>query len=422
MHNLAILKNDYRAIHKFLSATLLLAFLVTSLIFILEPKAIAEIPPPTLPTTLSPPPIPSLDDTAIPQLQPPSAPPTIPQAEITNNQQTKPTIAKSETNSTQLLQQNPPQITTDIKQNSSIDMATSFIGDDVIWFGTLAEDKVATLTANLFCLYYNYDNKSSNKRCYVKQEASGQDLVTKLIGGEYQFLIIPSDIQTDAFNGTGAFQDYGKADTIRNVLPLYSEALVLLTPKIAATDKIQSLQNKKLQLISNENRKINNIFGEVLNQYRMQYTNFKEVKETTNININSICDNKIDAAIFLTTNPNPEIQQITQYCEVSIISLEDKTVQNLTSGVSKYHPYLIPKGTYVGNNRDIQTIAVTENIVSTTNVDNAIVENILTSIATHLETLQKSQPALSDLNLNNIISSSSDILPLHSGTVNYSSQ
>ena len=401
-------------IRKFCSIYLYFFIIVYQAIILLglSNQAVADISPPTLPPPPSSLVIPSLDADSIPPLIPPSKP--IGPKEVQNTQPTAIAI-----NPTQAKIENKKLSQNNSKTPTSNDSTKNFIGDNIVWFGVLDGDGVATLTANLLCLYYNYDHRNSEKRCYVKQEASDKELVARLVDSYYKFIIIPTDIQAEALNGVGRFKDHGKATTIRQVLPLYDESLVLLTATNSGIKTIESLQNKKLHIIGNEPQKTRNLLVEVLKQYRMSYSSFKDITEEAIPNINAICDNNIDGAIFINTNPNSEIEKMTRWCEINIINLEDSTIKNITSTMNQYKPSIIPKGTYLGNTSDIQTLAVTKSIISTSNVDNFIVENMVKSIAKHIKTLQESQPTLVDFSTNNNATSSSNILPLHGGMVQY---
>ncbi|MGI9436764.1 MAG: TAXI family TRAP transporter solute-binding subunit [Geminicoccaceae bacterium] len=110
--------------------------------------------------------------------------------------------------------------------------------------------------------------------------------------------------------------------------------------------------------------------------------------------------------VFKTTSPS--------------LKLLDITAQQLAK-INGTHwlwtPYVIPASTYPGQDADINTIALSNHLVVSADVDDDVVYAVTKSIFENLDYIHRVDPLMADLNLENALAGMS--MPLHPGALRY---
>jgi uncharacterized protein len=121
---------------------------------------------------------------------------------------------------------------------------------------------------------------------------------------------------------------------------------------------------------------------------------------------------------FNTGHPNGAIQEVTSTCNSRIIPVTDDAVQKLIHRYSYYANATIPGGMYAENPTDIPTFGVKATIVSSANVDDELVYQLVKSVFDHFDDFKTTHPILSNLTKEQMIGDGLTA-PLHDGAKRY---
>lgn len=132
----------------------------------------------------------------------------------------------------------------------------------------------------------------------------------------------------------------------------------------------------------------------------------------------ALCDNKIDAMVYVVGHPSGAIQEATTSCESNIVQVASPQVDKLLSDASYYRTATVPGGMYKGNPDDVQTFGVGATFVSSTAVPEDVVYNIVKAVFENFDNFRKLHPAFANLKKEEMVKDGLSA-PLHPGALKY---
>ena len=129
-------------------------------------------------------------------------------------------------------------------------------------------------------------------------------------------------------------------------------------------------------------------------------------------------DNKVDAIIYTVGHPNGSIQEATSTVDAKLIPVTGEAIDKLVSDNPYYAKATIPGGMYAGNADDIETFGVKATFVTSADVPDDMVYEVVKAVFDNFDRFKKLHPAFENLTEEQMIKDGLSA-PLHDGAVKY---
>lgn len=227
------------------------------------------------------------------------------------------------------------------------------IQDNRIRFGTAGVGGMYASFANAYAGLVPEENKWNVE---VKRTA-GSTANLRLLSDHYiELAIAQMDLIRDAYAGKGLFQD-NPCKGYQAVAALYPEACQILVRKDSGITSIDDLQGKTVSVGEEESGTKNNAL-QILQAYGLT----TELVKTEELNYTDAAkeleQGKIDAMFCTAGIRTLVLEELANKCEVNWLSIEDKQIGKLIAAYPDYREYVIPAGTYAGQENEVKTVAV----------------------------------------------------------------
>ena len=152
----------------------------------------------------------------------------------------------------------------------------------------------------------------------------------------------------------------------------------------------------------------------------MSVNDFKQATElTSSEQVGALCDGKVDAIAYTVGVPNGAIGQAIDSCGANFVNLNSSAEKKLVNDNPFYAFANIPAGTfYKSQTSDAVTFGVMASFVSSSDVSDSIVYEVVRAVFENLDDFKKLHPAFKNLNPKNMIKNGLSA-PLHNGAKKY---
>jgi TRAP transporter TAXI family solute receptor len=291
---------------------------------------------------------------------------------------------------------------------------------DFIAIGTGDSSGVYFQAGNAICRTLHKEEKEDsedNIRCISVTTGGSVDNIRKVATGKLDFSIVQSDVQHHGYVGETNFT--GSAyKNLRAVLSLHSEPFHLLVRNKTGITGWDDLKGKRINMGS-PNSGIRATFDELMAAYGVDLENFDRITELTPAEqSHALCKGRIDAYGNATGAPSESVAQVIRECNASVISLDSPVVNQLISSRPYFDYLTIPAGSYEGVEQDIHTFGAIATVVTSAEVDERVVYELVQSVFKNIDQLREVHPAFADLELQQM-ACRGNVAPLHDGAKKY---
>jgi TRAP transporter TAXI family solute receptor len=284
--------------------------------------------------------------------------------------------------------------------------------------GTAGVTGVYYPVGGTICRFVDMKSKEHGINCLVESTGGSISNLNALRDGELQFAFAQSDWQYNAYHGTSAFADRGAYKDLRSLFSLHSEALTVVARADAGIHVLDDLKGKRVN-IGNPGSGMRATMDEVMLAKGWTLGVFKSASQfRATEQTKKLCEDEFDAFVFATGHPNGAIQEVTSSCAARLISVEGPAITQLIQEYPYYAPATIPGGMYAGNPNDVFTFGVKATLVTSKEVDDEIVYQVVKSIFDNFDDFKTTHPILSTLNKRAMIENGLTA-PLHDGAKRY---
>ncbi|MDR0355141.1 MAG: TAXI family TRAP transporter solute-binding subunit [Deltaproteobacteria bacterium] len=261
--------------------------------------------------------------------------------------------------------------------------------------------------------------KEHNIRCTV--ESTGASVFNvNTIGSDpdHMYLgIVQSDVQHQAYNGEGDFAQAGGNKELRVLFSLQSEAFTLVARQDANINTFDDLPGKRMNLgdPGSGNR---NTLTLLMNEYGWTPDTFKlatDLKPTEMAG--ALCDNKIDAYVYVIGHPNGSITEASTTCNAHVVPVVGPIVEAFMEKNPFYPEAVIPAGMYRGTDTDVVTFGPKATMMAHSGLPEEIAYQVTKAVFSNLDEFKNLHPALSGLTAQNMLEGNS--VPFHPGALRY---
>ena len=267
------------------------------------------------------------------------------------------------------------------------------------------------------CRLVNANRQDHGIRCTVESTGGSVYNVNMINTGDLDMGVVQSDIQYNAYHGTGEFEQTGAIEDLRAVFSLHPEPYTVVARADAGIRTFDDLKGKRVNIGNpgSGQRATTEVLMEAKGWTMRDFSLASELRPAEQSQ--ALCDNRVDAIIYTVGHPNGSIQEATTSCDAVLVEVSGAEVEELVEANPYYRVATIPGGMYRGNPEETKTFGVSATFVASAKVPEATVYEVTRAVFENLEDFQRLHPAFEVLNKEEMASGHS--APVHDGALKY---
>lgn len=259
--------------------------------------------------------------------------------------------------------------------------------------------------------------EDANIKCNAPSTGGSVANINGIKSGELDMGVVQSDVQYQAYNGTGNFEGDAYED-LRAVFRVHGEPLTLLARADSGIETLDDLEGKRVN-IGNPGSGQRNTMEVVMDAKGWTEDTFALASQLDAAEqAAALADNNVDAMVYVVGHPNGSIQEATTTVDSRLIPLTGEAIDGIVEEHSYYSKSVIPGGLYKGNDEDVETFGVAATFVSTAQADEEVVYQTVKAIFDNFDRFKRLHPAFENLDPQEMVSSGLSA-PLHEGAARY---
>lgn len=289
--------------------------------------------------------------------------------------------------------------------------------EQFITIGTGGQTGVYYVVGQSVCRLVNRGSDEHNIRCNAPSTGGSVANVNGIKSGELDMGVAQSDVQYQAYNGTGNFEGEAYED-LRSIFRIHGEPLTLLARADSGIETLDDLEGKRVN-IGNPGSGQRNTMEVVMDAKGWDRDTFSLVSELgASEQAAALSDNNIDAMVYVVGHPNGSIQEATTTVDSHLIPLNDEDIDGIVEEFPYYSKSVIAGGLYKNNPDDVETFGVAATLVTTTETSEEAVYETVKAVFDDFDRFKRLHPAFENLDPEDMISSGLSA-PLHDGAARY---
>lgn len=273
-------------------------------------------------------------------------------------------------------------------------------------------------TGGAICRLVNKGRKEHGIRCSVESTGGSLYNLNTIRAGELDMGVAQSDWQYHAYHGTSKFADAGANKELRAVFSVHPEPFTVVARADSGIKTFADLKGKRVN-IGNPGSGQRGTMEVVMEAMGWKTSDFSLVSELKSAEQSSaLCDNKIDAIVFTVGHPSGSIKEATTTCDSVIVPVTGMAIDKLIADNDYYRSATIPGGMYRGNANDVTTFGVGATFVSSTNLSDDIMYQVVKAVFEDMDSFKRLHPAFDNLDPKQMVKDGLSA-PLHDGAKRY---
>lgn len=287
-----------------------------------------------------------------------------------------------------------------------------------ITIGTGSVTGVYYPSGSAICKLVNQSRQKHNIRCSVESSEGSIANVNAIREGQLDFGIVQSDWQFHAYQGTSEFEKYGEYKELRAIFSLHSESFNIIANKTSGIEQLKDIEGKRVN-IGNPGSGDLATMNVVMDQLGWTNDSFQQVTQLKGSKRSlALCENKIDAFIYLVGHPNGSIKEAMTSCDAKLIPATGPEIQSIVEHNPYYTYTKVKANTYSGLNDDVESFGVAATLVTSAKVSDQAAYTIAKAVFENFDAFKQLHPAFSNLNKADMIKAGLSA-PLHPGAEKY---
>jgi TRAP transporter TAXI family solute receptor len=296
--------------------------------------------------------------------------------------------------------------------------AMARIALEYVTIGTGGVTGVYYPTGGSICRLVNKYQKQYGVRCSVESTGGSVYNINTIRAGELEMGVAQSDWQYHAYNGTSKFKKAGPFKELRSIFSIHGEPFNLVVRADSGIKSFDDLKGKRVN-IGNPGSGQRGTMDIVMAAKGWTKADFKLASELKGSEQSkALCDNKLDAMIYVLGHPSGAMKEATTTCDSLLINVDGPVIDKLVKNNPFYKYTTIPGGMYRGNPNDIKTFGVAATFVTSSKVSEKVIYAVVKSVFENFETFKKLHPAFANLKKKDMIHNGNSA-PLHRGAMKY---
>mgnify|MGYP006279264823 FL=1 len=272
-------------------------------------------------------------------------------------------------------------------------------------------------TGGSICRLVNKNRDEHGIRCSVESTGGSVYNLNTIAAGELDMGVCQSDWQYHAYHGSSKFEGRANKD-LRAVFSVHPEPFTVVARADSGIENFEDLKGKRVN-IGNPGSGQRGTMEVLMEAYGWTKDDFKLASELKSAEqAQALCDNKIDAFVFTVGHPSGSIKEATTTCDTNLVNVTGPQVEKLVEENPYYRVATIPGGMYRNNPEDTTTFGVGATFVSSTDVSEEVIYNVVKAVFENFDTFKKLHPAFQVLKKEEMVKDGLSA-PLHPGAEKY---
>lgn len=287
-----------------------------------------------------------------------------------------------------------------------------------ITIGTGGVTGVYYPTGGSICRLMNADRDEHGIRCSVESTGGSVYNLNTMRQGELDFGVVQSDWQYHAYHGTSRFEDQGPYEGLRAVFSVHPEPVTVVARADSGIRHFDDLKGKRVN-VGNPGSGQRGTMEVIMEAKGWSMDDFALASELKSAEqAGALCDNKIDAFVFVVGHPSGSIEEATTTCDTRLVEVSGPAIDKLVRDNPYYSVATIPGGMYRNNPNDTKTFGVRATFVSSTRVSADAVYHLVEAVFENFDDFRSLHPAFQVLQKKQMVTQSLSA-PLHEGAKRY---
>jgi TRAP transporter TAXI family solute receptor len=296
---------------------------------------------------------------------------------------------------------------------SAADQAT-----DTITIGTGGVTGVYYPAGGGICRLFNRDRDQQSVSCAVESTEGSIANIEGLRAGEFDMVIVQSDLQFHATQGDGPFAQVGPYPDLRAVFSLHAEPFTVVAREDSGIATVADLRGQRVN-IGNPGSGQRATTEAVMAANGWTMADFAQASELpSDQQAAALANGRVDAIVFTVGHPSGEIYDATQSTSARLVPITGPAVDGLIADNPYYAKAVIPGGLYRGNDSPTPTFGVRATLVTTAATPDDVVYSLVKSVFENFEEFKRLHPALAQLDQGEMARTALTA-PLHPGAERY---
>jgi len=275
-------------------------------------------------------------------------------------------------------------------------------------------------TGNAFANHLNHTVLAEEYKFNAIEGGGSSKNVMAISNKDVELATIRGGVAYEAFYAKGKYSEREPASSMRALFAMWPSAIQIITlQKYSDLNSVPDLKGKKMD-VGERNNARELVFRSIVETYGINYWEKDDIdaiyigySEATSM----LKDRKIVATVASGLPPIAKVSEADAMMSIKLIPIDQKNVDELVEKTGYFLPYVIPGGTYEGEQRDILTISDFQLMVCHQDLTDELAYEIVKEIDENLNQFQKTHAAFKDFNI--IQGANKCTIPLHPGAEKY---
>ena len=265
----------------------------------------------------------------------------------------------------------------------------------------------------------NKGSKEHGIRATVESTGASVFNVNAIRSGDLSMGIVQTDTQYYAYTGTGPeqFVNAGPDTKMRALFSLYAEAFTVMARDDANISTFKDLAGKRVNIgdPGSGNRSTMEL---LMKEYGWTADTFKIATDLKPAEMaGALCDNKIDAYIYVVGHPNASFQEASSTCESHVVPVEGPEVDAFVEKHNFFPAATVPGGLYKGTPDNVPTFGPKASLLTSADLPDEVAYQVVKAVFENLDEFKKLHPVLENVTPEEMLQGNT--APFHPGAVRY---
>lgn len=295
---------------------------------------------------------------------------------------------------------------------------SALASDQFVTIGTGGQTGVYYVVGQSICKLVNRDSGKSGIKCTAPSTGGSVANLNAIRSGDQNMGVAQSDQQFNAMHGKGAFEQQGEWSDLRSVFGVHPELFTVVARADAGIKSFDDLKGKRVNIGNpgSGQRATIDVIMEAKGWDKSVFKLTSELKSSEQAQ--ALCDNKIDAMVFVVGHPSGSIQEATSSCDAVVVPVAGPEIEKLVESRPYYAMGKVPGGLYAGTDADVETFGVVATFVSSTASSEDTIYNVVKAVFENFDRFKALHPAFANLVKEKMVSDGLSA-PLHDGAAKY---
>jgi len=251
--------------------------------------------------------------------------------------------------------------------------------------------------AGALCRLLNRKTNEHKIRCLAETSGGSIQNIQDIQSGAVDLGLVQTDIQADAIRGQGRFKKAGPAPTLRSLFTVHAEPFTIVARLDSDIEHFDDLKGKRVNfgMVGSGSRATMEM---VMQAFEMPESDLGMVLSLPVSSAQAaLCDNKIDAFVFVVGHPNRAVREVSETCAVRLVQVAGKPIDALLEKHPHFLPMTIQGGMYSGIQASVQTFGVRAAVMALDTLPTNIAYQLTRAALDNLEDLRRLHPAFAHL-------------------------